>query len=82
LPVEVWQESYGRTALEVNVLTRILRDVPKQVDVLTSPPCAQWFTEAEVSNLRRLYEQIQAAGDAAEEWEKAWRARLESFPKS
>ncbi len=80
--VDVGPGSYARTALEVHVLTMKTRDVQDQVKILTDPPCAAWFSEQEISDLRRLWNVIAAAGDVTAEWERAWRARLVSSQKS
>ncbi len=79
---EEWQDTYGRAALEVRVLTLKTLAVQTQVRILTEPPFAVWFTEEEIGQLRKLWDTIGAAADATAEWEKSWRARLVSSRKS
>ncbi len=66
---------YGRTALELHVLVLMTRDVARQVALLTMPYHARVFTVDEVAKLRKFYDVISGAADAAMELEKAWRAR-------
>ncbi len=66
---------YGRTALELHVFVLMTRDVARQVALLTTPLHARLFTVEDVAKLRKLYDVLSGAADAAIEWEKAWRAR-------
>jgi hypothetical protein len=82
LPVLVWQKSFPRVALELHVLTLKTGAVAQQIKVLTEPPCSAWFTEEEVRQLSALWQEVRELYSAAERWEAAWRARLESSQKS